>query len=49
MAITEIFPNPTVKQVIFQIRFNSLFYIGDKMGEFQQRTMTEIPRNHHLF
>jgi len=45
MAITEIFPNPTVKQVIFQIRYNSLFYLGEKVGEFQQNIMNEFPES----
>ena len=43
MAINEIFPNPTVKQVIFQIRFPNLFYIESKMGDLQLRIMKEFP------
>lgn len=43
MAIREIFPNPTVKQVIFQIRFPNLFYIEDRIGEFQLKVMSEFP------
>lgn len=42
MAITEIFPNPTVKQVIFQIRYPSLFYIENKISELQPRIMKEF-------
>lgn len=45
MAIDEVFPNPTVKQVIFQIRFPNLFYIESKIGEFQLRIMDEFPES----
>jgi uncharacterized protein (TIGR04255 family) len=45
VTINEIFPYPTVKQVIFQIRFNPLFYLGDRMGEFQQKIMNEFPES----
>ena len=31
MAINEVFPNPTVKKVIFQIRFPNLFFIESKI------------------
>lgn len=39
----EIFPNPTVKQVIFQIRFPNLFYLESKIGELQLKVMKEFP------
>jgi len=42
MAISEVFPNPTVKQVIFQIVFPNLFYIENKIGEFQLKIMNEF-------
>jgi uncharacterized protein (TIGR04255 family) len=45
MAIEEVFPNPTVKQVIFQIRFPNLFYIENKIGEFQLKIMEEFPES----
>jgi len=45
MAIEEIFPNPTVKQVIFQIMFPNLFYIENKIGEFQLKIMNEFPES----
>jgi len=45
MAIEEVFPNPTVKQVIFQIRFPNLFYIENKIGDFQLRVMNEFPES----
>jgi uncharacterized protein (TIGR04255 family) len=39
MSINEVFPNPLVKTVIFQIRFPNLFYLEDKIGDFQIRIM----------
>ncbi len=45
MAIDEVFPNPTVKQVIFQIVFPNLFYIENKIGEFQLKIMNEFPES----
>lgn len=45
MLINEIFPNPTVKQVIFQIRFPNLFYIESKIGDFQLKIMQEFPQS----
>ena len=48
MTINEVFPNPTVKRVIFQIRFPNLFYIESKIGEFQMRIMEEFPESKML-
>jgi uncharacterized protein (TIGR04255 family) len=48
MAIDEIFPNPTVKVVIFQARFPSLFYLEEKMGSFQIQLMEEYPQSRLL-
>ena len=31
----EIYPNPTVKRVIFQARFPNLFYLESKIGDLQ--------------
>jgi uncharacterized protein (TIGR04255 family) len=45
MSITEVFPNPTVKQVIFQIQFPNLFYIESKIGEFQTKIISEFPES----
>ena len=39
MGIKEIFSFPTVKQVIFQIRYPNLFIIENKIGEIQLRIM----------
>lgn len=41
--IDEVFQFPTVKQVIFQIHFPNLFYLENKIGEFQIRIMDEFP------
>ena len=43
MSINRIFPNPTVKKVIFQIKFPNLFYMEDKIGEFQLKIINEYP------
>jgi uncharacterized protein (TIGR04255 family) len=43
MVNDEIFPNPTVKQVIFQIKFPNLFYIENQIGEFQLKIMEQFP------
>ena len=45
MPINEVFLNPTVKQVVFQILFPNLFYIEGKIGEFQQKIMSEFPES----
>ena len=45
MSIKEIFPNPTVKQVIFQIRFNPIFYLELKMGDFQMAIIKKFPES----
>lgn len=49
MTINEIFPNPTVKQVTFQIRFPNLFYIENKIGEIQLKIMKEFPESSLLY
>jgi uncharacterized protein (TIGR04255 family) len=49
MAINEVFPNPTVKNVVFQIRFPSLFYIENKIGDFQLKIMKEFPESAILY
>ena len=49
MVIREIFPNPTVKQVIFQIRFPILFYIEAKVGDLQMRFMDKFPTSALIF
>lgn len=49
MVINEIFPNPTVKQVSFEIRFPNLFYMESKIGNFQLKIMKEFPQSALLF
>ncbi len=43
MGPHEVYPNPTVTQVIFQVRFPNLFYIESKIGEYQLRVMERFP------
>lgn len=45
MAISEVFPKPTVKEVHFQIRFPNLFFIERKIGDFQLRIMRRFPES----
>lgn len=49
MATDEIFLNPTVKQVAFEIRFPNLFYLENKIGDLQMRIMEEFPESALLF
>lgn len=49
MVIKEVFPNPTVKQVIFQIRFPNLFFIESKMGDYQLKIMNVFPKSSMSF
>jgi len=45
MEKNVIYPNPTLKQVIFQIRFPNLFYIETKIPEFQLAILDEFPES----
>jgi len=49
MAIKEVFPNPTVEQVSFEIRFSNLFYIENKIGELQIKLINEFPDSDLIF
>ena len=49
MVINEIFPNPTVKQVLFEIKFPNLFYIENKIGDLQVKIMKELPKSDLLY
>lgn len=49
MAINEVFPRPTVKQVIFQIRFPNLFYMESRIGEYQLKIMGDFPESSLLY
>jgi len=49
MAIKEVFPNPTVKKVIFQIRFPNLFSMENMIGDYQLRIMEKFPNSKLIF
>jgi uncharacterized protein (TIGR04255 family) len=49
MPINEVFPNPTVKQVHFQIQFPNLFFIENKIGDFQMKIMEKFPESALIF
>ena len=45
VKIDEVFPNPTVKKVIFHMSYSNLFYIENKIGEFQTKIMHIFPNS----
>jgi len=45
----EVFAYPTVKQVIFQITFPSMFSIDSKIGEFQDKIIGKFPESNQVF
>jgi uncharacterized protein (TIGR04255 family) len=45
MIVDEVYSNPLVKQVIFQITFPSLFYIESKIGDLQLKIMKNFPKS----
>lgn len=45
MPIEEVFPNPLVKQVHFEIRFPNLFFLESRVGDFQVKIMKEFPES----
>lgn len=45
MAISEVFPNPTVVGVHFEMLFPNLFYVESKIGELQTKIMTKFPES----
>lgn len=49
MSTGEIFPNPTVKTVIVQVRYPNLFYVEGRMGDFQVKVMREFPDSSLLY
>ncbi len=49
MAIKEVFKNPTVREVIFQIRYPNLFYIENHIGKIQQRIIKDFPESALIF
>ena len=46
---TEVFPYPTVKQVVFEIRYPNLFSIENKIGDFQEKIIGEFPESQAFF
>lgn len=45
MAINEVFPNPTVKKVVFEVKFPNLFYIESKIGDLQLKVIERFPES----
>jgi uncharacterized protein (TIGR04255 family) len=45
MSPAEIFPNPLVKHVFFEVRFANLFFIESRIGEFQVQVMKDFPQS----
>lgn len=41
--MSELFPYQTVKSVAFEIKFTNLFFIENKIGDFQFKIMEEFP------
>ena len=48
MSLNEVFPNPLVKTVAFQIVFPSLFFLERRIGDFQVTIMKQFPTSHLL-
>jgi len=49
MVIKEVFPNPTVKKVVFQIRFPNLFSMENMIGDYQLKIMEKFPNSKLIF
>ena len=49
MSIKEIFPNPTVRQVIFEVRYPNLLFLESRMGNLQLNIMKEFPESEAVF
>lgn len=45
MTIKEVFPNPTVDRVVFQIRFPPLFSMESRIGDYQLKIMDRFPES----
>jgi uncharacterized protein (TIGR04255 family) len=45
----EVFPNPTVENVIFQIKYPALMYIENKIGDFQLKIMDKFPESSEIY
>lgn len=49
MAITEVFANPTVKTVAFEVKFPNLFFLESKIGDLQIKLMERFPESALLY
>jgi len=45
MASAEVYASPTVKQVIFQVRYANLFYLEQVIGDYQKAIMKQFPES----
>lgn len=45
VKVDKPYPFPTVKQVIFQIKFSNLFMIENKIGDIQMEIMNRFPKS----
>ncbi|HEY2820000.1 MAG TPA: TIGR04255 family protein [Candidatus Acidoferrum sp.] len=41
----EVFPNPVVKTVAFEVRFPNLFFMETRIGDFQVKVMKDFPQS----
>lgn len=46
--VDEVFDNPSVVEVAFEVRFPNLFYIAQKIGDFQLEIMDEFPKSSQI-
>ncbi|PHP45401.1 hypothetical protein B6V01_004215 [Methanosarcinales archaeon ex4572_44] len=44
----EIFANPPLHEVAFEVRFPHLFYINQRIGEFQLEIMDDFPKSSQI-
>lgn len=42
--MNEVLKNPSVVEVVFEVRFPNLFYIAQKIGEYQLEIMDDFPK-----
>ena len=49
MTTSEVYPNPTVKEVVFEIQFPNLFFLESKIGDFQEKIMKDFSESSLLF
>lgn len=45
MAFQSVFQYPTIKQVVFQVRYPTLFYLDNKIGDIQIKLMERFPKS----